>query len=59
MATLLYTDQSLIKGNADFEEAVKAYGFVKGTSSPDNVYTVYNNDKLPLQLLVTPLHRRS
>ena len=53
MATLLYTDQSLIKGNADFEEAVKAYGFVKGTSSPDNVYTVYNNDKLPLQLLVT------
>ena len=36
-----------------FVEAVKAYGFVKGTSSPDNVYTVYNNDKLPLQLLVT------
>lgn len=53
MATLLYMDQSLIKGNADFEEAVKAYGFVKGASSPDNVYTVYKNEKLPLQLLVT------
>lgn len=53
VATLVYTDQSLVKGNKDFDEAVAAYGFEKQTSSPDQVYTLYGNSKLPLQLLVT------
>ena len=53
IATLIYTDKDLVKGNKDFDEAVAAYGFVKQSSSPDLVYTLYENPKLPLQLLVT------
>lgn len=53
IATLIYTDKDLVKGNKDFDEAVAAYGFVKQSSSPDLVYTLYENTKLPLQLLVT------
>lgn len=53
IATLVYTDQSLVKGNKDFDEAVAAYGFEKRTTSPDQVYTLYDNKKMPLQLLVT------
>ena len=53
IATLIYTDKDLVKGSKDFDEAVAAYGFVKQSSSPDLVYTLYENTKLPLQLLVT------
>lgn len=53
IATLIYTDKDLVKGNKDFDEAVAAYGFIKQSSSPDLVYTLYENKKLPLQLLVT------
>lgn len=46
IATLNYTDQSLVKGNKDFDEAVAAYGFEKQASrSPDQVYALCKEQK--------------